>query len=214
MSPGKTHIPPWPGVSIESDRTVWDGRFPVQLVSFRQRRFDGQTSGPRTWEMMRRGAAAAVLPYDPDTDEVLMIQQFRLPALAGGFDPVLDEIPAGLCDGEDGAEATALRETQEEAHVALDRLRRVGRFLLTAGGSDENATLFIGRMRAPPADGQGVVGIGGLAAEQEDIRILLRPAAAAIATALDGGYANIITTTALLWLAARREALRAEWVRP
>ena len=39
-----------------------------------------------------------LLPYDPVADTVVLIEQFRLPALAAGLDPVLVELPAGLCD--------------------------------------------------------------------------------------------------------------------
>ncbi len=96
--PGRPELPPHPDVTIESAQRVWNGRFPLDVVGFRQRQFDGSTSGLRTWELWRRGRAAALLPYDPTADAVVLIEQFRLPALAAGLDPVLVEIPAGLHD--------------------------------------------------------------------------------------------------------------------
>ena len=77
-------LPSHPDVRIEADQRVWDGRFPLDVVRFRHRRYDGTMSGPRTWELWRRGRAAAVLPYDPIRDAVVLIEQFRLPALAAG----------------------------------------------------------------------------------------------------------------------------------
>ncbi len=88
-------LPAHPDVLIEADERVWDGRFPLDRIRFRHRRFDGTLSGPRTWEFWRRGRAAAMLPYDPVEDAVVLIEQFRLPALAAGLDPVMVEVPAG-----------------------------------------------------------------------------------------------------------------------
>ena len=201
-------LPHHPDVHIESNDTVWSGRFAVDVVTFRHRRFDGVMSGPRTWELFRRGRAAAVLPYDPETDQVVLIEQFRLPALAAGLEPVMVEVPAGLCDGTEDPADTATREVHEETGLHVHNLELIGDFLLTPGGSDERCTLFVGRTTAPA----GPVGTGGLAFEHEDIRVLLQPAEAAIAAAIAGEYPNSVTTIALLWLAARRDALRARWL--
>ncbi len=205
-------LPDYPGVAVESEQRAWDGRFPIDIVRFRHRRFDGALSGIRTWELWRRGRAAAVVPYDPVQDAVVLIDQFRLPALAAGLDPVLVELPAGLCDPDELPETTARREMQEEMGLTVHELVRVGGFLLTAGGSDELCNIYVGRVEAPPADAEGIAGHGGLAAEHEDIRVRVWPAARAIQAAVDGRMANSVTTIGLLWLAARREWLRQEWI--
>lgn len=208
---GPAPLPRHPDVAVESDETVWDGRFALQRIKFRNRRFDGNLSGVRTWELWRRGRAAAVLPYDPFADALLLIEQFRLPALAAGLAPVLVEVPAGLCDpGEDPA-TTAARETEEEIGLAPRRLLPIGDFLLTPGGTDEHVALYVGEIAAPLTDADGIVGTSGLAAEHEDIRIRRWPAARAIEAALSGHFANVVTAVALLWLAARRDEVRHAW---
>jgi ADP-ribose pyrophosphatase len=214
--PARTHPPIQPNqdTRIDSQQRVWDGRFPLDIVRFRHRRFDGALSNLRTWELWRRGRAAAVLPYDPDTDQVVLIEQYRLPALAAGIDPVLVELPAGLCDADETPEQTARREMQEEMTLPVTTLLPIGDFLLTPGGADELCALFLGRVTAPPADADGIVGLAGLAAENEDIRTRLWPASRAIEAALAGRFANVITTLALLWLAARHDAMRAAWRTP
>jgi ADP-ribose pyrophosphatase len=204
-------LPPHPGVRVESDDIVWSGRFPLHLVRFRNQRFDGTWSALRTWELWRRGQAAALLPYDPEQDVLVLMEQFRLPALAAGVDPVMLEIPAGLCDGDEDPAATARRETQEETALQVTTLERVGAFMLSPGALDERCTLFAGRVKAPPGDAQGVIGSGGLASESEDIRIRRVPASDAIARALAGELTNAITSIALLWLASRRDWLRERW---
>ena len=204
-------IPSHPDVQIVSQETAWKGRFSVELVKFRQRRFDGAMSGVRSWELLCRGRAAAVLPYDPATDQVALIEQFRMPALVAGLDPVMVEVPAGLCDGTEDPAATAAREAREEMGLPVDLLESIGDFLLTPGASDERCTMFAGRLRAPEAGPDGIIGQGGLEAEQEDIRVRLHPATDAIEAAAAGRYANSVTAIALLWLAVKRDWLRARW---
>ncbi len=204
-------IPSHPDVQIVSNETAWKGRFSVELIKFRQRRFDGAMSGVRSWELLCRGRAAAVLPYDPVTDQVALIEQFRLPALVAGLEPVMVEVPAGLCEGAEDPAATAVREAREEMGLPVDLLERMGDFLLTPGASDERCTMFAGRIRAPDAGPDGIIGQGGLDAEQEDIRVRLHPAANAIEAAAAGRYANSVTAIALLWLAVKRDWLRTRW---
>jgi ADP-ribose pyrophosphatase len=216
MTPGMTPLafPPHPDVVIESEHRVWSGRFPLDVVKFRHRRFDGAMSQTRTWELWRRGQAAALLPYDPIADAVVLIEQFRLPALAARLDPVLVELPAGLCeDGEDPAD-TISREMGEEMGLAADRIERIGGFILTAGGSDEFCHLFAGRVVAPPADGEGIAGLGGVLSEHEDIRVRVWDAEEAIEAAFAGYFSNSITAIGLFWLAARRGWLRQQWTTP
>lgn len=206
-----TAIPPHPDVEILSDEVVWQGRFPLQRVKFRQRRFDGSMSGVRTWELWRRGRAASVLPYDPVQDLVVVIEQFRLPALAAGMPPLMVELPAGLAEGEEAPEAIVRREAVEETGLELGRVVPIGDFLLTPGGCDERCVMFAGEVRVPPPRPDGTLGTHGLAGEQEDIRARAMPAAEAVAAALAGRYPNSVTTIGLLWLAARRDWLRESW---
>jgi ADP-ribose pyrophosphatase len=210
-SPGIPGLPTHPDVEALSDRRVWDGRFPLDVVRFRHRRFDGAWSGVKTWEVWRRGRAAAVLPYDPLADAVVLIEQFRLPALSAGLDPVLVELPAGLCDDGETPETTARRETVEEMDLQVGALLRIGAFLLTPGGSDELCELYVGRVQVPPADADGIAGHAGMASEYEDIRVRVWPAAKAIEAALAGQFPNSVAAIGLLWLAARHAALREEW---
>lgn len=204
-------IPSHPDVAIESQQRVWDGRFPLDVVKFRHRRFDGTMSGTKTWEVWRRGKAAAVLPYDPDTDTVVLIEQFRFPALVAGIEPVLVELPAGLVDDGETPEETARREMIEEMALSVGELRHIGSYLLTPGGADEVCELYVGRVTAPAADADGIAGHAGMAAEHEDIRVRVWPAQKAIDAALDGRFTNSVTGLGLLWLAARHDHVRAAW---
>ncbi|HEY6430597.1 MAG TPA: NUDIX domain-containing protein [Acetobacteraceae bacterium] len=207
-------LPFHPDLHVESTQRVWDGRFPLDVVRFRHRRFDGAMSALKTWELWHRGRAAAVLPYDPQRDRVVLIEQFRLPALAAGLDPVLVEVPAGLCDGTETPEQTIRREAEEEMGLAPDRLERIGEFILTPGGADEMCVLFAGRVHTPDAAPDGLLGHHGSPDEHEDIRVRVWPAMEAIDAALQGRIPNSVAAIALLWLHACRDRLRAEWMAP
>jgi ADP-ribose pyrophosphatase len=204
-------LPSYPDLVIEADQTLWKGRFELSLVRFRHRRFDGNMSGERIWELWHRGRAAAMLPYDPWSDCVMVIEQFRLPALAAGVDPIMVEVPAGLCDAGERPDETIAREMREEIGISADRAELIGDFVLTPGGCDERCTLFAGRVKAPSAGPGGLVGLSGLAAEQEDIRVRIIPAATAIEAAIRGDYPNSVTSLALLWLGHRRKWLQEQW---
>ncbi len=200
-----------PDLVIESTETVWKRRTQLDVVTYRHRRFDHCMSKPRTWEVWLRGHAVGVLPYDPVADVLVMIEQFRFPATVAGLQPVLLEIPGGFRDAGEAETATAAREMQEEMGLHCDRLHDVGRYILSAGGSDETVRIYAGRIVAPTAGPDGIAGYGGLASEAEDIRVRVIPAQQAIDDALAGRHQNAITAIALLWFAARREWLRQQW---
>lgn len=213
MAPRSTPpIPAHPDVTIDSEQRVWSGRFPLDVVKFRHQRFDGVMSETRTWELWRRGQASALLPYDPVADAVVMIEQFRLPALAAGVDPTLVELPAGLCEDNEDPADTIRREMREEMNLDADHVERIGGFLLTAGGADEFCHLYVGRVVAPPGDGEGIVGFGGEVSESEDIRVRVWSADEAIEAAFAGYFTNSITAIGLFWLAAKRDWLRQKWM--
>jgi len=207
-------IPPHPDAVIVSQTRAWSGRFAVDLIRFRHRRFDGSMSEPRTWELWRRGRAVALVPYDPITDSVVLIEQFRLPALVAGIDPVLVELPAGLIEDGEDPEPAMHRELHEEMRLQADRLQRIGAYLLSPGGCDELLDLYVGRVQAPATGPDGIVGLAGAEAEGEDIRTRVWPADKAIEMALNGATPNSVTAIGLLWLAAKRDTLRKQWSNP
>jgi len=203
-------IPPYPGLEVFSDEVVWNGRFPLQRVRFRHRRFDGGEGGVLTWELWRRGFAVAVLPYDPWTDRVALIDQFRLPALAAGLDPIVTECPAGLLEEGEDPEACARRELLEETGLQPELFQVIGRYILTQGGCDETLTMFCARAHLPEP---GIIANHGLQDEHEDIRLKVLPAEEALAMLDDNRIGNATAALCLSWLWRRREKLREEWTR-
>lgn len=199
--------PSHPDVEIVSAETGFARHLRVDIVRFRQRRFAGGWSGERVFDVVRRGAAAAVLLYDPERDSVVLIEQFRIAALYAGRSPWLIEAVAGLIDTDETPEQVARREAKEEANLdPQGPLMPIQTFLPASGSFDEAVHLFCGRV-----DSRDAGGVYGLAAEQEDIRVVVKTIAE-IETMLDGGQIDSShTVISLYWLLRHRDRLRKEW---
>jgi ADP-ribose pyrophosphatase len=135
-------IPPLPGLEVEADEVVFGQRFAMQRVRFRHARFDGSPSGTLTWELWRRGRGVVILPWDPVSDRVALIEQFRLPAHAAGLSPVQTELPAGLLEADEDPAEAASRELAEETGLVSRAFAPIGAFLLMPGGCDEVVHFF------------------------------------------------------------------------
>ncbi len=194
-------------VEIIERETAWRGYFRIDRLRLRHRLFAGGWGEPMVREVFERGHAAALLPYDPVRDEVLLIEQFRIGALtAGAGNPWLIEVVAGIVEEGETAEDVVRREMIEEAGCEITDIVKLMDVYMTPGGSSERIALFCGRV-----DTAGVGGIHGLADEGEDIRAFAEPADAALARLARGEIVNAMTVIALQWLALNRDDLRARW---
>lgn len=186
---------------------LWRGYFQVDRYRLRHRLFAGGWGGPLVREVFERGHAAALLPYDPVQNAVVLIEQFRIGAHAAGSDPWLIEIVAGIIEEGESAEEVVRRECVEEAGCTVDRLVPMMDAFTSPGGSSERIALFCGRV-----DSTGVGGVHGLADEGEDIRVFVEPVDVALARIGRGEVTNLIAIAALQWLALNRDRLRREWL--
>src|SRR5919201_6881442 len=78
--------------------------------------------GVETRDLLRAGAAVAVLPIDLDRGEVVLIRQFRVAAQLASGKGDLVEIVAGHVEANEAPRETARRECVEEISVAPDTL--------------------------------------------------------------------------------------------
>lgn len=67
-------------VEIIARETLYRGFFSLIRYRFRHRLFNGDMSGEVTRDVFERGHAAAMLPYDAQRDEVVLIEQIRISA--------------------------------------------------------------------------------------------------------------------------------------
>jgi ADP-ribose pyrophosphatase len=193
-------------VEVVEKATVYKGRFQIDRYRLRHKLHGGGWSDTFQREVFERGHAAAVLPYDPALDRVVLIEQFRPGAYAAGRRPWLIEIVAGIIDPGETAEAVVRREAWEEAHVELSDVEHVAGFLMTPGGCSEAVELFVGR-----ADARGAGGVFGLPHEHEDIRVFTAATDEAAAMLAAGRIENALAIIAIQWLLLNRMQLRDRW---
>ncbi len=200
--------PPSKPVELIERETPYQGYFRIDRYTLRHELFAGGMSEPLTREVFERGHAAAVLPYDPERDAVVLIEQFRIGAYAAGRDPWLIEIVAGIVEDGETPREVALRELGEEAGLTGDLVEPIGDVMLSPGGTSETIALFCARIDARAANG-----IHGLADEHEDIRVTTMAFADALAAVERGDVVSAPAIIALQWLALHRDRLRERWRR-
>lgn len=154
-------------VEIESVETLSEGWRPLRRYRLRQTRQDG-TEQRLAREVYEMGEAAAVVPYDPRRGTVLLIRQFRLPALLHGEEPRLIEACAGMVEKGEDAATTICKEAEQELGTRLDRVREWLAVYSSPGVVAEKLHLFTAAYDPSRRTGPG----GGLAAEGEEIEVL------------------------------------------
>lgn len=109
-------------VEIISKKTLFSGFFKINEYRFRHRLFEGGWSPEIRREVFERGNAGVILPYDPVRDEIVLIEQIRLPAIESSQTPWLLEAVAGMIDKSgESAEDVVRREAEEEAGLKIGR---------------------------------------------------------------------------------------------
>ncbi len=193
-------------VTVDAVRRPYTGFFAVEEVDLRFRRFDGQMSEPVERGVFLGVDCAIVLPYDPQRDRVLVVEQFRTGAyLRGDPNPWTVEPIAGRIDPGEEPEQAARREAEEEAGIALRELKCVSAAYPSPGTTTEHFFVYVGIADLP----DGTAGIGGKLSEAEDIRSHVMPWAEFDRALNAGDFRLLPLVVAGHWLARNREALRA-----
>ncbi|MBV9151122.1 MAG: NUDIX domain-containing protein [Alphaproteobacteria bacterium] len=200
--------PSHPDAHILSIDTPFARFLRVDVVRFRHKLFSGEWSGERSYDVLRRGDAVAIILYDPERDSVVLVEQFRLPALYAGLSPWQIEPVAGLVDKDESYEAVARRESREEAGIeSIGELVPIQRYMPSPGDSDEAVMLFCGRVNS-----RGAAGVHGLPEEHEDIRVIVKTMAELEAMLEAGQIETGHTLICCYWLLRHRDRLGREWL--
>jgi ADP-ribose pyrophosphatase len=194
-------------VEIIEIETRYKGFFSLNAYRFRHRLFNGQMSGEVVREVFERGHAAVLLPYDPLRDQVVLVEQLRIPALESNETPWLLELVAGMIEAGETVEQVVRREAQEEAGIDVGRCKPVMSYLASPGGTSERLSIMVGEVDASTAQG-----LHGLAQENEDIRVHVVSREQAYRWVDEGLINNAASVIALQWLALHHEGLRKEWL--
>ena len=195
-------------VEVVEREECFRGFYKLDRLHLRHRLFAGGMGKLINRELFVRHDAVCVLPYDPQRDEVVLIEQFRVGALGKTDTPWLIELVAGLIDkeGEVNPEDVAHREGEEEAGVTFTSLWPITRYFPSPGGSTEFVHLYVGRCST-----EGIGGLHGLEEEAEDIRVTVWAYEDALQAVRDGRISNAASIIALQWLALNRAEVRGLW---
>ena len=194
-------------VSVKPVKSLYKGFFQVDLYQFEHALFAGGTSNVISREILERGDAIAVLPYDPVSDTVLLIEQIRIGAIKSKHSPWLLECIAGMTDGSTDYESVVKKEAFEEAGLELNELEFMLSYLSSPGGTTERLHLYLAR-----ADlSQVKTGVYGLESEGEDIKTHVLSVDDALTRLNNGEMDNAATVICMQWLALNRDKMAKKW---
>ncbi len=163
-------------VVIRRRRRVFDDFFKIDELLIAHEKTDGAVSAPLRRLVFERGDSVAVLLFHVERKSVLLVEQFRAPALLGrrrddptSTDGWIVETVAGMIGGNETGEAAAIRETLEETGYQIGTPQPIGKFFSSPGGSSERVFLYVAEVREADRSGRG----GGIA--DEDIKFVQLP---------------------------------------
>jgi ADP-ribose pyrophosphatase len=186
---------------------LYNGFFRMEKYRLKHTLYAGGWSAEISRELFVRGSCVAVLLYDPHTDQVVLIEQFRAGAILQPDRAWLLEIVAGAIEEGETAVEVAYRESMEEAGCEIQELMVINEFYTTPGGASERITLFCGKV-----DSTQVGGIHGLDYEDEDILVRAVNFKDAYAMLENNEIESAIPIIALQWLALNKDKLQKRWL--
>ena len=193
-------------VEIIDTETASDGFFKLNRYRLRHHSFEGGWCDEIVRERIENIAAVSILLFDPDRDELVLVEQFRVGLMGQADRPWTIETGSGFCDTDhETPEQVARREVVEETGCELKALTHIGEFYVSPGMAVERINLYCGRV-----DAEGVGGIYGLPHEGEEIRAISLPRTEAVAQ-LFGRLNTTSVVMALQWLEANRTGLLEDW---
>ena len=198
-------------MEIVAEKTLYKGFFTLKQIQFKHKLFAGGESEIVTRELLIKGAASAVIAYDPKADSVVLVEQVRIGAAYHPEpmrSPWLLELIAGMVEKGEKPEEVALRESKEEAGITVKNLTHCLSVWDSPGGTVERLHLFVGKV-----DSSQAKGIHGLADENEDIRVHVVKREQAYQWMCEGKIDNGIAVIGLQWLQLNYAQLQKRWLR-
>ena len=198
-------------MEIVAEKTLYKGFFTLKQIQFKHKLFAGGESEIVTRELLIKGAASAVIAYDPKADSVVLVEQVRIGAAYHPEpmrSPWLLELIAGMVEKDEKPEEVALRESKEEAGITVKNLTHCLSVWDSPGGTVERLHLFVGKV-----DSSQAKGIHGLADENEDIRVHVVKREQAYQWMCEGKIDNGIAVIGLQWLQLNYAKLQKRWLR-
>ncbi len=150
--------------------------FKVDELDVSHRTLEGTMSRQRRL-VFERGDAVAALLYNPETDDVVIVNQFKVPTLVARRrdnpktkDGWITETVAGMIDGDETPEEAIIRETMEETGYKIRDPEPICTFFSSPGGTSERIFLYFVKVSKADRVAKG----GGI--DDEDIAVVHKSA--------------------------------------
>lgn len=182
---------------LKNKQVKYQGFFKLEQYQLQHRLYRGGMSELITREIFERGDAVVVVPYDPKTDTLVMVEQFRPGAIRTDRTPWLLEFVAGMFSEDESPVDVAIREAKEEANLTLVSMNLIPimNYFSSPGGMSEQIHLYLGLV-----DSREAGGVYGLDEEHEDILVHQIKRERAYQLLVEGKITNAATVIGLQWL--------------
>ncbi|EAU42297.1 Nucleoside diphosphate pyrophosphatase [Fulvimarina pelagi HTCC2506] len=188
--------------TVTSKEPLAEGFWPYTRAILDHDRFDGETrvNGVHR-DFLETGEVVVIIPYDPKTDSIVVIRQFRIGSALAINKAAAIELPAGLVDDGEEIEVAATRELLEETGLEAKAIERCFSMLSTPGLTTEHVTVYLAVV-----DASEMVASAGKADEDEDIHPILATVEELMRAVDDGWVENGFLICCAHWFARKGRA--------
>jgi nudix-type nucleoside diphosphatase (YffH/AdpP family) len=154
-------------VKVLNKKVVFNDFYKITEATFEFEKNNGEMTEPITRLCFERGDSVAGIVYNTDTQQAILVRQFRWPAYEKGPGKVTEVVAGMLKEGED-PEVAMRREVEEEIGYTVAHIEHVSTFYVSPGGSSERVFTYYIEVRESGKVNEG----GGLAEESEHIEVV------------------------------------------
>ncbi|MDO4643378.1 MAG: NUDIX domain-containing protein [Cardiobacteriaceae bacterium] len=192
---------------IHSESNAYKGFFRIRRYEVSYESFRGGMCETVVRECMGGGYVVSALPYDPQRQEIVLVEQFRIGATIAGERPWQYEIVAGFVDVDDvSPEESMQRELEEEIGTRAQHLEHLFTYLGSPGGSAGRTHLYLAEI-----DSSQIATYSGLEEEGEDIAVHRLSYEETLCWLFAGKLNNSNTLLALQAFLLRHPQLQKQW---
>ena len=153
---------------ITSRERITDGFLKIDKIIIRHGLFNGEVSPELTRELLIGSEVACILPYDPCSKLVVLVEQFRMGRIDKEEVKWSLELPAGRIESGEDSKTAAIRELKEETGLEPKDIFKLLSYFPSPAISTEYLHIFLAFMPIS-TDLNGA--LRGDILEDEDIRL-------------------------------------------
>lgn len=189
---------------ISQTQTLYSGHYTVVKHTLNFKQFNHTWSPILEREQILRRNAVCVTLFDPQTQELLLVEQFRIGLIGSDQSPWMLELVAGIMEEGQTPLETARREVFEETGCQVHKYFPMLNSHPTPGGFSEFTHIFYAPLSLSEVDTQKT---RGLLHEGEDIRLHKIHISEAANLLKIGKVTTATTQLAIQWLLLNQDSL-------